>query len=401
MRILFINPYFYPYVSGIEKVIYSHAVHLIQRGYEIHIVTSKLTYPNGKLAFALAEEELDGIRIHRLNVILRSPPGFSYPSNGGIIIQGLRSKIREIDPHIVHAHNIGAPAWAMAGALYVQTSLNQGKNKKFFYSPHFHPSRFLVNIWDNLKPAIRFVSFYKIFFYKLNYLPIKISKKILILTPAEAKPLQDEFSHLRSEQLAILPNGITPFKGIDQICLEKHFDSISTNILFVGRVDDPRKGFGILINSMREIWSKFKRQLIELTVIGLISAKSQYRVMADFQNKVRILGVVSETQLSQEYSKSHIFVMPSLYEGFGIPYLEAMSHGSVPIGTNTGGSPFVIKENTGILVSSNSVQALTSALIELIENPKKRFNYSKEGLVWSKQFHWNKIINSLENYYNE
>jgi len=401
MKILFINPYFYPYISGIEKVVYSHAIHLIQRGYEVHVITSKLAYPKGKLDPIPTEEELDGIRIHRLNVILRSPPGFSYPSNGGIVIQGLKAKIREINPHIVHAHNIGAPAWAMAGALYVQESLNQGQNTKFFYSPHFHPSRFSGSAWDNLRPGIQFISFHKIFFYKLNYLAIKISKKILMLTSVEAKPLQDEFNHLRSEQLAILPNGINPSQGIDHIFLEKHFDSTSTNLLFVGKVDDPRKGFGILINAMREIWSKFQMQSIELTIIGLISPKTKNKILSEFQNKTRILGVVNETQLSQEYRRSHIFVMPSLYEGFGIPYLEAMSYGSVPIGTNIGGSPFVIKEGTGILVSPGSVQELISSLIELIEYPQIRLKYSEKGLDWSKQFHWNKIVDSLENYYNE
>src|SRR5919112_297767 len=116
---------------------YNHAKHLAARGHEVHVITSNLCYPKGSLNNVPKTEERDNFLIHRLAVLIRAPmQPFAYPSKGGLIIPGLGTLIASLHPDVVHAHNVGAPAWAYSGAKYAVKH-----NKRFFYSAYLHPGR--------------------------------------------------------------------------------------------------------------------------------------------------------------------------------------------------------------------------------------------------------------------
>ncbi len=74
------------------------------------------------------------------------------------------------------------------------------------------------------------------------------------------------------------------------------------------------------------------------------------------------------------YSLADVFVFPTLYEGFGLPPLEAMACGTPVIASNLTSVPEVVGD-AGVLVNPLDVEAMSKALIDLIENPEKREHF--------------------------
>jgi len=91
--------------------------------------------------------------------------------------------------------------------------------------------------------------------------------------------------------------------------------------------------------------------------------------------------------------------MPSRYEGFGMPYIEAMRYGAAVIGTAVGGVPEVVPPGTGVLVVVDDGAALAAALARLGNDPDERARLGKAGRDWSARFHWDRIVDVLETEY--
>jgi glycosyltransferase involved in cell wall biosynthesis len=140
-------------------------------------------------------------------------------------------------------------------------------------------------------------------------------------------------------------------------------------VVFLGNIIR-RKGLHVLLNSL----SKIPKNLWELTIIGRQDAEIDYARSIHKQidelhlnENVKLLGKASDEEIKSTLNSSHILCMPSLYEGYGIVYLEGMSFGLPSIASNSGGAVEIIthKEN-GILVNPNSVDELEAAINSLI-----------------------------------
>jgi len=378
MKITLVGPYFYPVVFGIEKVIYNHAKQLALRGHEVHVVTSNLCFPNGTFTDLPEQEAIENFVVHRLPVLLRTlPPPFYYPSNGGFLIPQLSKVLTALAPDILHAHNIGAAAWANTCVNYAIRH-----RKKFFYTPHFHPDRLKLGFLR------------KCFFRQLNHRPIIDAETIFHLTQIDFKPFLEEFPHADAQKFIVLPNGVNPpIKSKS----EKPMNA-PIKLLFVGRVDDARKGFTILIEAMRLVWAHSQSPVL-LSIVGEISQITRDILTTEFADCIRILGAVSEEELEQEYASADLFVMPSLYEGFGMPFIEAMRYRVPVIGTQVGGIPEVVPEQAGILVPPQDAPALAQAITTLVDCAEKRSRMGNAGAAWSKKFYWSEIVEQLETHY--
>ena len=102
---------------------------------------------------------------------------------------------------------------------------------------------------------------------------------------------------------------------------------------------------------------------------------------------VRFLGPVPEADLPALYSAATLFVFPSLYEGFGLPLLEAMACGAPVACANTAS----LKEVTGEaarLFNPHSVTEIKDAITELLEDGLQRTRRSEQGLAQSGRFSW-------------
>lgn len=374
MRIAIVGPFFWPQLEGVEKVMLNHARHLTRRGHEVHVVTSGLQYPRGAFTGLPAQEMREGFTIHRMRVLMRAPNWrFFYLSNGGFLIRGIGATLRRINPDILHAHQIAAPAWAFAAAWYAHT-----RGRAFFYSPHHHPD------------AVPGQRFRNLILHGLNRLPLGIARRIFHLTRNDYEPFAREYPHLPRARFAVLPNGVDPPR------LAPVPPGPGTlRLLFVGRVDDRRKGFDLL----RRAFAETRKPGWVLSVIGRVSDATRASLVAEFGPAVRVLGPVDEAELERAYAACDIFVMPSRYEGFGMPYVEAMRYGAAVIGTAVGGVPEVVPPGTGVLLPVDDGAGLAAALTRLAADPAERARLGAAGCAWSERFHWERIIAELEQAY--
>jgi glycosyltransferase involved in cell wall biosynthesis len=142
-------------------------------------------------------------------------------------------------------------------------------------------------------------------------------------------------------------------------------------VLFVGTLI-PRKGLLELVAALGRLPPAAWR----LTVAGSSGVDPGYaeRVRRavkelDLQGNVRMCGHLADAGLAAELRVHHVLAVPSLYEGFGIVYLEAMGFGVVPIGARTGGAAEVIRDGeSGCLVPPGDVGALADSLRRLCED---------------------------------
>jgi alpha-1,3-rhamnosyl/mannosyltransferase len=129
-------------------------------------------------------------------------------------------------------------------------------------------------------------------------------------------------------------------------------------ILAVGTLE-PRKNITRLLEAYRSLDESLRHEF-KLVVVGKKSWADDF----PFVENVLFTGYVDEVDLPYLYSSAQCFVMPSIYEGFGIPVLEAMAAGRPVIALAAGGALETIREGeTGVFFKSPTVESLSEALL--------------------------------------
>ncbi|MBI2029379.1 glycosyltransferase [Candidatus Gottesmanbacteria bacterium] len=118
--------------------------------------------------------------------------------------------------------------------------------------------------------------------------------------------------------------------------------------------------------------------------------KKQVKQM-NLNQSVIFTGKIKDSEKSKLLAKAWVFVHPSMIEGWGITVIEANASGTPVIAANVAGlRDSVIHNKTGILVSARNAQALANAMKTLASNPAFRIKLSKQAVIWSNQFSWDK-----------
>ena len=105
------------------------------------------------------------------------------------------------------------------------------------------------------------------------------------------------------------------------------------------------------------------------------------------RDRVIVTGYVADEDLAAIYSGAQMFVYPSLYEGFGLPPLEAMQCGVPVITSNTSSLPEVVGE-AGIMVNPQDSDVLCQAMTDIYRKPALRNELATRALARAKQFSW-------------
>jgi glycosyltransferase involved in cell wall biosynthesis len=158
--------------------------------------------------------------------------------------------------------------------------------------------------------------------------------------------------------------------------------------LYVGARDN-YKNFDQLLIAFTKVISKYPD--LSLCVVGSPFNKKEYKHIAELNlaYNVKHYGTASDSQLAKLYNSSIALVYPSLYEGFGIPPLEAMSCGTAVIASKISSIPEVVGE-AGLLFNPKFTDELVDHLLSLIENPSRRFSLIEKGKQQVKKFSWEK-----------
>jgi glycosyltransferase involved in cell wall biosynthesis len=140
------------------------------------------------------------------------------------------------------------------------------------------------------------------------------------------------------------------------------------HILFVGTFE-PRKNLPRMLEGYRDLLGRLP-SAPRLVIAGRPGWKTNVDQIVSklgIAGRVRVLAPADDRELSQLYSHARFLILPSLYEGFGLPIVEAMAHGKGVITSNISSMPEVAGD-AAILVDPYSVEAITDAMQRLCEN---------------------------------
>jgi glycosyltransferase involved in cell wall biosynthesis len=152
-------------------------------------------------------------------------------------------------------------------------------------------------------------------------------------------------------------------------------------VVSVGTIE-PRKGLDTLSAAM----AKVRRSHRDVT-LALAGPTGWLSVPGLDGQGVRRLGRVDEATLDALYRRAELCALPSRYEGFGLPALEAMARGCPVIASNTTALPEVVAD-AGVLVPPGDVAAWTGALMDLLDDTRARQDLAGRGHRRAAQFTW-------------
>lgn len=167
-------------------------------------------------------------------------------------------------------------------------------------------------------------------------------------------------------------------------------------ILSIGTLE-PRKNFVRLIEAYARMP---RRDEFELVIAGgkgwlydeILNAPERLGV----KDCVHFPGFVPDEDLAAIYSACAVFVYPSLYEGFGLPVLEALTCGAAVITSNTSSLPEVAGD-AAMMVDPRDIDALAAALEQLLGDEELRAELIRRGIEQAKKFSWEKSAHQLRN----
>ena len=169
-------------------------------------------------------------------------------------------------------------------------------------------------------------------------------------------------------------------------------------LLSVGTIQ-PRKNYQHLIRAFAPIARNWPHNLVIAGGKGWLYEEILQEIKAQqLEGRVEFIGYVDDADLPALYSAATLFLMPSLYEGFGIPILEAMACGVPVIASDTSSLPEVVG-SAGVLLPPTDVQAWTNGIHQLLLNAPRRGQLVGQGALQAHRFSWQKTAEQLHTLY--
>jgi len=157
---------------------------------------------------------------------------------------------------------------------------------------------------------------------------------------------------------------------------------------------EPRKNLPFMLEAWRLSAPRLSTDAW-LVIAGAEGKENIFRAMniQSIPPRVLFAGFVADDDLPALYSGAVALVYPSIYEGFGLPALEAMATGTVPIVAHSTALPEVVGD-AGVLVDPVRVEDLAEAIIRVVEDSDLRRTLSSRGIERCKEFTWERAADS-------
>ncbi len=222
-------------------------------------------------------------------------------------------------------------------------------------------------LWKKLK-LLRWYSF-----LEMQKKVAKTLPHIITVSECAQNDISKEF-RIPKDRFTVISNGI----NTDLFYPMPEIKRRENRVIVTNSADTPLKGLYYLLRSVAEI---VKKRKIRLIVIG--TPKKNGKILRQIKKLgigpfVTFTGRISDEEFVRQYAKANVAVIPSVYEGFGLPAGEAMACG-VPVISTTGGALPEVVGDAGILVPPADPGALTKAITDVLTNPDLAERLSTAG----------------------
>ena len=370
LRILFLSPYFRPYLGGIERAIERLSFQLLESPAveAVGVLTTKYSFPpEPHPDWADRERSPEGIAIYRLaGFPAKSLPWYSVPlvwfSPGQ-----MRRYLQEFNPNVIHFVGDGW-FWGHLWASF----WNNGQARVVF-TPSYHTL-----------PRSRF------WLKHLNRFLCRRTDSVVTLTNQEATQVARDY-RVAPNKLQVIGWGASPL-GAKPATQERRSDDPAEplTILCVGRLSR-HKGQGWLLDIYRRARSNFVRPT-RLALVGKDEdAETELRRLvkdAGLEEEVVFTGELGDEALGQWYAEADVFALFSNYEAFGLVYFEAMLCG-LPTLTHDVGSNRELLTHGAVVVPRYDAEAAVAELVRLVNDSGFRRELGAAGQGYAaREFTW-------------
>lgn len=220
--------------------------------------------------------------------------------------------------------------------------------------------------------------------------------RIITVSRSARNDISHDFS-IPAHKFSIVPNGIDTklFYPLDEIKRDPN------RVIVTNSADTPLKGLFFLFQAVAEL-EKF--QDIRITVVGELKKDGDMVKLIQklgIGHRINFTGRIDHQEFVRQYARAAIAVVPSVYEGFGLPAGEAMACG-VPVISTTGGALPEVVGDAGILVQPANSAALAGAMRELLNNPLRAQKLGIKGYKRVlKHFTWQRAAEKTVAAYRE
>jgi glycosyltransferase involved in cell wall biosynthesis len=227
-----------------------------------------------------------------------------------------------------------------------------------------------------------------------SVVPRSIRQAAHVITVSNAARRQIiDFYRVPEEKITAIPNG--PGPGAQPISTDearRELAGLELNpgrpyLLTVGNLQ-PRKNLIRLVQAFNQLITDRGHDL-DLVIVGPRHYRADEVVQAaqTAHGRIRFTGYVSDRQLAACYRCSTVFVLPSLYEGFGLPVIEAMAHG-IPVACSNGGALPEVCGEAALLFDALSVDEMVVAVDKILSDGALRERLSRAGQARAAEFSW-------------
>ncbi len=376
LRVLFLTPYFRPYLGGVERAIeqLTFQIQKSDRVEAVAVLTTKYSFPRiPQPGWADRETTPEGIGIYRLDGFPRkSIPLYSCPLVWFSPWQ-IRRYLQEFNPNVVHFVSDG---WFWG---HFWTWFWFRRRAKFVFTPSYHELP-LSRWW--LRPINIFIS--------------NVVDHVVALTQQEARLVQRDYKAPARKQ-EIIGWG-APVPDLESPDLASSGDEASgqtgagqpLTLLCVGRLGR-HKGQEWLVEVYRRARTQFQRP-VRLVLVGRDEGDEQ-RIAdavrsAGLEDEVSMVGEVSDEELARWYSRSDLFVLFSQYEAFGLVFFEAMAYGAPVLTHDVGANRELLTRGAVVIPRFDQDQAVLE-LVRLVNDEEYRRELGRDAQEYTlAEFTW-------------
>jgi glycosyltransferase involved in cell wall biosynthesis len=215
-----------------------------------------------------------------------------------------------------------------------------------------------------------------------------------LLTISECSK-KDIVEHLQvsPEKITVTPLGVDarymPATDTEKNMVMQKYNLPQDFILYLGTIE-PRKNIARLVRAYNRIAKNIPHDLVLAGKWGWSFDDVKEEITkSHFKDRIKILSHVEAEYLPALYSAATVFVFPSLYEGFGLPPLEAMACGTPVITSNISSLPEVVGD-CALKINPLNENALSEAIEKIVSDSVLRERLIDSGLVWAKNFNWDR-----------
>lgn len=228
---------------------------------------------------------------------------------------------------------------------------------------------------------------------------------IICVSQSTADIFQDHFQVDLGERIKVIHEGVNPlYLGEpDFSCLYELTDlpSEDTPFLLTMGAISPRKNLPLVIEALEQLADEIPHHLVHVGIPHWDSDEFFSKLKSSsFASRIHLLGYLSDEQVHALYNRATAYIFPSLFEGFGLPLLEAMA-GNCPIVTSNVSSMPEVAGDAAILIDPTNLNQMIDAIRTVCTEETVRSQLIENGQQRIRQFSWEKCARETLDVYKQ